>query len=83
LERIRCFIDFCSPAVYVVMFALAAWMLWQTGFSSLSLQLSLPAGSTTAIIGVMANAAMLIVAHFAALLSNFGHFPASPRTRPQ
>ena len=74
MERIRRFIDFCGPVVYVVMFALAAWMLWQTGFSSLSLQLSPPAASPAATIGVMANAAMLIVAYFAALLLNFGDF---------
>jgi NCS1 family nucleobase:cation symporter-1 len=74
MERIRRFIDFCGPVVYVVMFALAIWMLWQTGFSSLSLQLSPPASSNLATIGVMANAAMLIVAYFAALLLNFGDF---------
>ncbi len=74
MERIRRFIDFCGPVVYVVMFALAIWMLSQTGFSSLSLQLSPPAASATATIGVMANAAMLIVAYFAALLLNFGDF---------
>src|SRR5437763_1788490 len=28
MERIRRFIDFCGPVVYVVMFALATWMLW-------------------------------------------------------
>ena len=43
MERIRRFIDFCGPVVYVVMFALAIWILWQTGFSSLALQLSPPA----------------------------------------
>jgi NCS1 family nucleobase:cation symporter-1 len=74
MERIRRFIDFCGPVVYLVMFALAAWMLWQTGFSSLALQLSPPAESATATVGVMANAAMLIVAYFAALLLNFGDF---------
>ena len=74
MERIRRFIDFCGPVVYVVMFALAAWMLWQTGFSSLSLQLSPPAATMTATLGVMANAAMLIIAYFAALLLNFGDF---------
>jgi NCS1 family nucleobase:cation symporter-1 len=56
------------------MFALAIWMLWQTGFSSLALQLSPPAPTMSATIGVMANAAMLIVAYFAALLLNFGDF---------
>lgn len=74
MERIRRFIDFCGPVVYVVMLALAVWMLWQTGFSSLSLQLSPPAASNAATIGVMANAAMLIVAYFSALLLNFGDF---------
>ena len=74
MERIRRFIDFCGPVVYVVMFALAAWMLWQTGFSSLSLQLATPPPTPSATVGVMANAAMLIVAYFAALLLNFGDF---------
>jgi NCS1 family nucleobase:cation symporter-1 len=74
METIRKFIDFCGPVVYVVMFALAIWILWQTGFSSLALQLSPPADSTGATLGVMANAAMLIVAYFAALLLNFGDF---------
>ena len=40
METIRKFIDFCGPVVYLVMFVLAAWMLWQTGLSSLSLQLA-------------------------------------------
>jgi NCS1 family nucleobase:cation symporter-1 len=74
MERIRRFIDFCGPMVYVVMFVLAAWMLWQAGFSSLTLQLSPPAATAGATIGVMANAAMLIVSYFAALLLNFGDF---------
>lgn len=74
MERIRKFIDFCGPVVYVVMFALAIYILSQSGFSSLALQLSPPAASTGATIGVMANAAMLIVAYFAALLLNFGDF---------
>jgi nucleobase:cation symporter-1, NCS1 family len=74
MERIRRFIDFCGPVVYVVMFALAIWILWHAGLSSLALQLSPPAASTGATIGVMANAAMLIVAYFAALLLNFGDF---------
>src|ERR1700688_4711767 len=39
METIRKFIDFCGPAVYVVMFALAIWIISQTGFASLSLQL--------------------------------------------
>jgi NCS1 family nucleobase:cation symporter-1 len=72
METIRKFIDFCGPVVYVVMFALAIWILMQTGTSSLSLQLS-PRAEGSAI-GHMANASMLIVAYFAALLLNFGDF---------
>jgi NCS1 family nucleobase:cation symporter-1 len=74
METIRKFIDFCGPVVYVVMFALAGWMLWQTGLSSLSLQLSAPPATQWATYGLMANATMLIVAYFAALLLNFGDF---------
>lgn len=72
MESIRKFIDFCGPVVYVVMFALAIWILSQTGFSSLSLQLAPPAEGSS--LSHMANAAMLIVAYFAALLLNFGDF---------
>jgi NCS1 family nucleobase:cation symporter-1 len=83
MERIRRFIDFCGPAVYVVMFALAIWVLSQTGFSSLSLQLSPPAASATATIGVMANAAMLMVAYFAACWSISAILPGSAKTSAQ
>ena len=73
METIRKFIDFCGPAVYVVMFALAGWILWQAGFQPVT-----PAGRRQSqrrrSLGAMANAAMLIVAYFAALLLNFGDF---------
>jgi nucleobase:cation symporter-1, NCS1 family len=72
METIRKFIDFCGPAVYAVMFALAIWVVSQTGLSSLSLQLAPPAAGSS--LGHIAAAAMLIVAYFAALLLNFGDF---------
>ena len=74
MEAIRKFIDFCGPAVYVVMLLLALWILSKTGLSSLSLQLSDKTLSTSETITQMAKAAMLIVAYFAALLLNFGDF---------
>jgi NCS1 family nucleobase:cation symporter-1 len=80
METIRKFIDFCGPAVYVVMFLLAAWILWQTGLSSLSLQLSPTHFSGSQSLGAMANAAILIVAYFAALLLNFGDFARFAKT---
>ena len=46
----------------------------QTGLSSLSLQLRAAPASGAATFGLMANAAMLIVAYFGALLLNFGDF---------
>jgi len=79
METIRKFIDFCGPAVYVVMFALAAWVVSQTGLSSLSLQLAPPAAGSS--VGHIANAAMLIVAYFAALLLNFGDFARFAKDR--
>ncbi|GJE60953.1 NCS1 family nucleobase:cation symporter-1 [Methylobacterium trifolii] len=72
METIRKFIDFCGPVVYLVMFALAIWIVAQTGLSSLSLQLGPPAEGST--LKHIANASMLIVAYFAALLLNFGDF---------
>jgi NCS1 family nucleobase:cation symporter-1 len=79
METIRKFIDFCGPAVYVVMLALAVWVLSQTGLSSLSLQLAPPASGSS--LGHMAGAAMLIVAYFAALLLNFGDFARFAKDR--
>jgi NCS1 family nucleobase:cation symporter-1 len=74
METIRKFIDFCGPVVYLVMFALAIWMLYQAGFASLNLQLATPPASTATTIALMASATMLIVAYFSALLLNFGDF---------
>ncbi len=74
METIRKFIDFCGPIVYLVMFVLAGWMLAHTGLSSFSMQLSDKRFSGLQSIGLMANAAMLVVAYFAALLLNFGDF---------
>src|SRR5689334_15641655 len=80
METIRKFIDFCGPAVYVVMFILAGWILWQAGLSSLSLSLGGKQYSGVESLGAMANAAILIVAYFAALLLNFGDFARFAKT---
>ena len=60
MEAIRKFIDFCGPVVYLVMFALAGWMVWKTGLSSFSMQLSDKRYSGIESLGLMANAAMLM-----------------------
>jgi NCS1 family nucleobase:cation symporter-1 len=74
METIRKFIDFCGPVVYLVMFILAGWMIYKTGLSSFSMQLSDKSFTGLESLGLQANAAMLIVAYFAALLLNFGDF---------
>ena len=74
METIRKFIDFCGPAVYVVMFALMGWILYHAGFDSLNLRLHdtvLTGGET---VGHMVNAILLVISYFAALLLNFGDF---------
>jgi nucleobase:cation symporter-1, NCS1 family len=80
METIRKFIDFCGPAVYLVMFLLAIWILSQTGFSSLSLQLGAQHYHGIESLGAMANAAVLVIAYFAALLLNFGDFARFAKT---
>ena len=74
METIRKFIDFCGPVVYLVMFALAAYMLHEAGFSSLDLQLAEAPSSVAGTIALMASATMLVIAYFSALLLNFGDF---------
>jgi NCS1 family nucleobase:cation symporter-1 len=39
MSAIKRFIDFAGPAVYVVMLALAGWILYQTGLSNISFTL--------------------------------------------
>src|ERR1700761_9125723 len=74
METIRKFIDFCGPVVYLVMFMLAGWIISKTGLISFSMQLSDKKFTGLESVGLQANAAMLIVAYFAALLLNFGDF---------
>src|SRR6266704_2878950 len=68
METIRKFIDFCGPVVYIVMFALAIWIVAGSGTACLSVQLC-PRVAASAL-GHMANAAMLIVAYSAVLVFN-------------
>jgi NCS1 family nucleobase:cation symporter-1 len=74
METIRKFIDFCGPAVYVVMFVLMGWILSQAGLDSLDLTLGdkVLTGAQSYI--AMGSAILLVVSYFAALLLNFGDF---------
>jgi len=74
MEAIRKFIDFCGPAVYVVMFILTGWILSQAGLDALDLTLGDKVLSGSAAFAAMGNATLLVVSYFAALLLNFGDF---------
>ncbi|MDB5928489.1 MAG: nitrate reductase [Polaromonas sp.] len=80
MEAIRKFIDFCGPAVYVVMFLLMGWIIWKAGWGALDLTLSdkVLTGSESFI--AMGSAILLVVSYFAALLLNFGDFSRYAKT---
>ncbi len=83
METIRKFIDFCGPAVYLVMLALMGWILSQAGLSSLSLTLGGQVLSPGAQFQAMSSAVLLVVAYFAALLLNFGDFSRFAKSERQ
>jgi NCS1 family nucleobase:cation symporter-1 len=71
-ERHKRFIDIAGPAVYVVMLALAGWIVYKTGFDGISLaSKSLTAGEQT---WQMITATALVVSYFSGPLLNFGDF---------
>ncbi len=74
IEVIRKFIDFCGPAVYVVMLVLAIWIVSQSGWHSLTLQLKDLHLTTGGTVYTMLMAMALVVSYFSTLLLNFGDF---------
>lgn len=80
MEAIRKFIDFCGPAVYVVMFMLMGWIIWKAGWDSLDLTLSDKVLTGSQSVVAMGSAILLVVAYFAALLLNFGDFSRYAKT---
>src|SRR3954470_2425557 len=71
METIRKFIDFCGPAVYVVMFILCGYLLyrsdWHFGFD-------LGGEKTGNTVVVMLGAIALVVSYFSGPMLNFGDF---------
>ncbi|MEJ7688812.1 MAG: NCS1 family nucleobase:cation symporter-1 [Variovorax sp.] len=80
MEAIRKFIDFCGPAVYLVMFMLMGWIIWKAGWDSLDLTLSDKVLTGAESFVAMGSAILLVVAYFAALLLNFGDFSRFAKT---
>ncbi|MFB4357393.1 NCS1 family nucleobase:cation symporter-1 [Pantoea sp. BS_4] len=74
MSAIKRFIDIAGPAVYVVMLALAGWIVYKTGFDGISFTLaskSLSVGEQT---WQMITATALVVSYFSGPLLNFGDF---------
>ena len=75
METIRKFIDFCGPAVYVVMVILAGYLIWKAGWDNVSFDLSVgPSKTGWASITALISAIALVVSYFSGPMLNFGDF---------
>jgi len=74
MEAIRQFIDWAGPAVYVVMIALAVYLVTQAGLSNVSLTLGEVKYRGWDALPVMINAIALVVSYFSGPMLNFGDF---------
>ncbi len=73
METVRRFVDWAGPAIYVAMFALAAWIVFEAR-GQIGLTLNSENLSTGAAILAFATAVSLVVAYFSTLLLNFCDF---------
>ncbi|WP_061148886.1 NCS1 family nucleobase:cation symporter-1 [Caballeronia arvi] len=74
MEMIKKFIDFAGPAVYVVMFILAGYMVWRAGIKNIGLNLGGVKYHGMEVIPVMITAVSLVVSYFSGPMLNFGDF---------
>jgi nucleobase:cation symporter-1, NCS1 family len=74
METIKKFIDFAGPAVYVVMFILAGYMVVRAGVSNISLNLGVVKYHGWQAVPVMITAISLVVSYFSGPMLNFGDF---------
>src|ERR1700682_3237877 len=74
MESIRKFIDFCGPAVYVVMFLLCGYLLFKAGWGAVDLNLGGVSYTGFDAIPVMLGAIALVVSYFSGPMLNFGDF---------
>ncbi|NUT96308.1 MAG: NCS1 family nucleobase:cation symporter-1 [Saccharothrix sp.] len=74
METIRRFIDFCGPAVYVVMFLLTGYLVYRAGWAAIDLSLGEVRHTGLASIPVMLGAIALVVSYFSGPMLNFGDF---------
>ncbi len=74
MEAIRRFIDWAGPGVYVVMFALAGWIVWKAGWDNISFSLGSVALSAGESVWVWITAVALVVSYFSGPMLNFADF---------
>ncbi|MBP2325864.1 NCS1 family nucleobase:cation symporter-1 [Kibdelosporangium banguiense] len=74
METIRRFIDFCGPAVYVVMFLLAGYLISKAGWGAIDLSLGDVKFTGWDALPVMLGAIALVVSYFSGPMLNFGDF---------
>src|SRR3954447_25368668 len=81
METIKKFIDFAGPAVYVVMIALAVYLVAEAGWSNIDLDLHTgPTLTGWASISAMIGAIALVVSYFSGPMLNFGDFARYGKT---
>ncbi len=74
MEAIRRFIDFCGPAVYVVMFILCGYLIYKAGWGAIDLNLGAVKYTGLDSIPVTLGAIALVVSYFSGPMLNFGDF---------
>jgi len=76
MESIRKFIDFCGPAVYVVMFLLAGYLVIEAGWENIDFNLADGGITLTgwAVLPVLLSAIALVVSYFSGPMLNYGDF---------
>src|SRR3954464_15656016 len=74
METIRRFIDFCGPAVYVVMILLSGYLIYKAGWGGINLNLGDVKYHGFDALPVMLGAIALVVSYFSGPMLNFGDF---------
>ena len=80
MEAIKKFIDFCGPAVYLVMFLLAAYLVYKAGWSNLKFNLSDKTLTGGAALKETIIATVLVVSYFSGPMLNYGDFARYGKT---
>ncbi|WP_336152914.1 NCS1 family nucleobase:cation symporter-1 [Acinetobacter ursingii] len=74
MNSIRKFIDWAGPAVYVVMFAMAVWLVYEAGWNNINMNLGGVKYDGWQVVPVMIGAIALVVSYFSGPVLNFGDF---------